>query len=969
LDLCKGSGLRIVNGRKLGDICGNFTCFSHRGNPSLIDYMLCDTDIFDDVEFFQVHDLNPVSIHCLITCKLRAGWKNYEIPSTQDSMQLHDLPTQFNWSSKVASLWKLALNRDDIKRDIDLFLSEFVNADISVDTCLDKYYELLRTISCKAGLRRINSRGKRVKTNKKQSWYDHDCKLIYRKLKSLSRSIKQQPTNLTLIHSYRKIRKSYFKLLSSKKSAFRRKIFQKLDGLQSNNPQAFWNIYNDLCVSKKHMYNPISPKKWWDHFLTLMNRNISHNDVNFEKHIDDFVSNLNVSEINSLDFVISPSEIIQAAKHLKSGKAAGIDGIRPDMIKEGIDIFAPALANLFNLIFQEGNFPSQWRTSSLTVIHKKGDKNTPSNYRGIAVSSNLCKLFCIVLYNRLYTFVTNNSVIRKQQIGFQRGSRTSDHILVLKSLIDKYINRAGKSYLYVCFIDFSKAFDTVWRNALLYKLVHVGIGGKFLNIIKDMYNSVSFAIKCDDKITDSFQTSVGVKQGCVLSPVFFNIFLHDLPHIFDTSCDPVTLNNSLLSCLMYADDLILISESAKGLQCAIDKLYDYCNKWKLIVNIRKSNVMIFNKSGRMLKNYTFKYGDVTLDLTNEYCYLGIIFVPSGSFTKAMNQLKDKANKAYFKIRDNLYSSSVACSLKLFTTLIQPILNYGSEVWMPYLLKNLNDSNITSICDKLPGESLHVKVGKLILGVNKRTTNNAVRSELGCFPMLLFMMNLSVKYWWSLNNHCLHGNNSLAIDALLDNRILCYTGLFSWSSGIKKILASIDRLDIWDKPNILTKHNFHVNILSNLQSNYEVQCLDFMCQHQPKLRSYCLFKTNFHCENYVLMFHRAFRSNFSRLRLSAHSLMIEKGRHLIPKLDPHKRICHLCTLNMIEDEFHVIIKCPFYDTLRRDMLKILTDMYDNFDNLTDDVKFIKIMSVTDFDSIKPVLTFVNSAFQARSNLDV
>jgi hypothetical protein len=449
-------------------------------------------------------------------------------------------------------------------------------------------------------------------------------------------------------------------LLSIKKSTFRNKIFQKLDDLQSNDPQAFWNIYNDLCVSKKNRSNPISPKEWWNHFLTLMNRNISHNDVNFENHINDFMLNLNVSKIDSLDFLISPSEIIQAAKHLKNGKAAGIDGIRPEMIKEGIDAFAPALANLFNLIFQKGSFPSQWRTSSLTVIHKKGNKNTPSNYRGIAVSSNLCKLFCIVLYNRLYAFVNNNSIIPIQQIGFKKGSRTSDHVLVLKSLIDKYINRAGKSYLYVCFIDFSAAFDTVWRTALLYKLIHVGIGGKFLHIIKDMYRSVSFAIKCDDKVTDSFETSVGVKQGCVLSPVFFNIFLHDLPHIFDASCDPVTLNNSFLSCLMYADDLILISESAKGLQCALDKLYDYCSKWKLVVNIRKSNVMIFNKSGHTLKNYKFTYGNVTLDLTNEYCYLGIVFVPSGSFTKAMNQLKDKATKAYFKIRDNLYSSSVAC---------------------------------------------------------------------------------------------------------------------------------------------------------------------------------------------------------------------------------------------------------------------------------------------------------------------
>lgn len=230
------------------------------------------------------------------------------------------------------------------------------------------------------------------------------------------------------------------------------------------------------------------------------------------------------------------------------------------------------------------------------------------------MSSNLCKLFCLVLYNRINTFVDNNNIIPSNQIGFRKGSRTSDHILVLKSLIDKYINRAGQSYLYVCFIDFSAGFDTVWRNGLIHKLTQIGIGGKFLKIINDMYSSVSFVVKCNDKVTDSFETTVGVKQGCTLSPLFFNIFLSDLPDIFDSSCDPVNINNLPLSCLMYSDDLIICSESAKGLQCALDRLHNYCSKWKLVVNIDKSNIMIFNKGGHTLKRFNFHYGNVNLKI-------------------------------------------------------------------------------------------------------------------------------------------------------------------------------------------------------------------------------------------------------------------------------------------------------------------------------------------------------------------
>ena len=119
-------------------------------------------------------------------------------------------------------------------------------------------------------------------------------------------------------------------------------------------------------------------------------------------------------------------------------------------------------------------------------------------------------------------------------------------------------------------------------------------------------------------------------------------------------------------------------------------------------------------------------------MTNEYCYLGIIFTPSGSFTKAILRLKDKANKAYFKIRSNLFGSH-KCSMKLFNSLIQPILNYGCEIWAPFLLKKLNDANFANICDNLPSEVLHIKVCKLILGVHKRATNDAVRGELGSHP--------------------------------------------------------------------------------------------------------------------------------------------------------------------------------------------------------------------------------------------
>ena len=90
----------------------------------------------------------------------------------------------------------------------------------------------------------------------------------------------------------------------------------------------------------------------------------------------------------------------------------------------------------------------------------------------------------------------------------------------------------------------------------------------------------------------------GVKQGCVLSPTLFNLFINDLPEIFTHDCHPVTLYNEKLNCMLYADDLILISESELGLQCCLDKLHAYCKNWNLNINVEKSKVSIFNTSGK-----------------------------------------------------------------------------------------------------------------------------------------------------------------------------------------------------------------------------------------------------------------------------------------------------------------------------------------------------------------------------------
>ena len=297
-------------------------------------------------------------------------------------------------------------------------------------------------------------------------------------------------------------------------------------------------------------------------------------------------------------------------------------------------------------------------------------------------------------------------------------------------------------------------------------------------------------------------------------------------------------------------------------------------------------------------------------------------------------------------------------------MVQPILNYGCEVWAPYLLSKLNNSNLLSICDKLPGESLHIKVCKIILGVHNKSTNNAVRGELGSHPLLINMLCLALKYWWLLNKKCFQGDNSLVVHALLDNRKQCDNNFYNWSSGIKDILQLTDNANIWCKPNILQVNT----ILPALHAKYNALWFHQTSYFQPKLRCYCTFKEEFGLENYVYMFNKTLSTNFSRLRVSAHSLLIEKGRHLnIPR---DKRLCKLCESNEIEDELHFMLKCSYYDKIRVTLFNNISEACTvDFNKLSDNEKFVFLMSVSDYDCILSILRYVNGAFEKRNLLDL
>jgi hypothetical protein len=192
-------------------------------------------------------------------------------------------------------------------------------------------------------------------------------------------------------------------------------------------------------------------------------------------------------------------------------------------------------------------------------------------------------------------FAREKNLIHPTQIGFIPGNRTADHILTLKTLHDKYVKQSENGKIYACFVDFKKAFDSVWHQGLYSKLLENKMGGHFYDLVKDIYSNTKCAIKLSENRTPFFAYKKGVRQGCILSPLLFNIYINELPKLFEKAqSDPfVFQNGTAINSLLYAVDVIILSRSRSSLQNCLDQLNEWCRKWLMEVNTKKTKIMIF----------------------------------------------------------------------------------------------------------------------------------------------------------------------------------------------------------------------------------------------------------------------------------------------------------------------------------------------------------------------------------------
>ena len=454
---------------------------------------------------------------------------------------------------------------------------------------------------------------------------------------------------------------------------------------------------------------------------------------------------------------------------------SGAYGIPGTALKAIAILIVPSLCKFFNTIYEAGEIPSVWTNATLVPIFKGAGSPTDSNnYRGIALLSHIGKIFTRIMKKRMALWVEENKFIDDFQGGFREKRCTTDNAMILNSLALGALKKKGK--MYTASIDLRKAFDFTSRQAILFKLAERGISRKMYSIISSMFENSSYAVKVSpNTVTERVRSTSGIFQGCIWSPLLFVFFLDTLGKELETvESESPDLAGRIIRHLLWADDLILMSKTISGLQCLLDKLESFCNYWGLEVNTTKSHIIVFKKGGKLARNEHWTYSGKELEISRISRYLGFFFASNLNWAHHRKIAVDKAQRALIRlIIFFMKNRELPLSLfkNIFTTVIEPIVLYGSELWsvFPPKYKRNAPQNMSIQFRELDKPLL--RFSKLLLGLPRGAASSAVLLDLALNTMRSKAFCRVIKYWLKIQlypddhimKHCLRYQESIIID--------------------------------------------------------------------------------------------------------------------------------------------------------------------------------------------------------------
>jgi endonuclease/exonuclease/phosphatase family metal-dependent hydrolase len=411
--------------------------------------------------------------------------------------------------------------------------------------------------------------------------------------------------------------------------------------------------------------------RWKEHFMEVLN---------LQRDGIEVTETRNTRSLNIRTAPPTRTEIRNAIKALKNGKAAGIDNITAEVLKVDVELVADTLKPLFEEIWEQESFPEDWLEGIIVKLPKKGDLTDCNNWRGINILCVTMKVFCWIILNRIVGPL--DKLLRPEQAGFRAGRSCIDQINTLRIIIEQSVE--FRSPLYLLFVDYEKAFDSISRECIWAEMQNIGVPNKIISLIRSSYDGFKCRVIHNNNLSDPFPTVSGVRQGCLLSPLLFLV-------VMDAVAKRATLNkprgivwnplNPLerLESLDYADDKCELSHRCGDMQLKIDDLANESAKVGLKINVSKTKEMRVNPE----TSRPMTLNGQPVERVSEFLYLGSVMAEDGGAVKDVYTRIKKARGAFIQL-NRIWSSTVYSNMtkmNIFKACVVSVLLYGCETWL------------------------------------------------------------------------------------------------------------------------------------------------------------------------------------------------------------------------------------------------------------------------------------------------
>ena len=394
----------------------------------------------------------------------------------------------------------------------------------------------------------------------------------------------------------------------------------------------------------------------------------------FTKNDNNHLPTIDMSPCKSKmnEFLVTERMVSEQIRKLDITKSAGPDNINARVLKELHDVIIEPLTLLFNNSLNQGMVPQEWKKALVPPIHKKGNKKLASNYRPVSLTSITCKMMEKIMYSFIIDHIYANNYFSNFQHGFMKGRSTTSQLL---EIMDHWTESFDLDTQIDCiYLDFKKAFDSVSHELLIHKLKSYNISDAMITWLSSFLNNRKQSVRINGSTSSWTSLTSGVPQGSIIGPLMFLLFVNDIPQITSSNIMLFADDTKLWRLIKSIDDVNILQED-------LAKIVEWCQKWKLHLNVKKCKYMAIGRN--ILYKHNYYMNQIKIENVEFEKDIGVIFDNELEFDRHITEKINKAHSIYGMLRRTFKHLDEKTFIPLFKSMSRSQLDYASVIWNPY----------------------------------------------------------------------------------------------------------------------------------------------------------------------------------------------------------------------------------------------------------------------------------------------